>query len=68
MFIRLRWFSLGVMTTMGATAFLFTRVRRLRERVTAQSVARAAALTMAGGIESVGRRLGGARGAASAEG
>ena len=68
MFTRLRWFLYGVVATTGVTAYLLSRVRRMRERMTPGAVARAGALAFADGLEVVGRRLGEPRGADLAEG
>ena len=57
MFMRVRWFLFGVVATMGATAYLFARVRRMRERMSPQSVAKVAAVASADVMEFVGRRL-----------
>jgi len=57
MFTRARWFLFGVVATMGASAFLFTRVRRMRERMTPETVARATTIAIADGMAFAGRRL-----------
>lgn len=57
MFTRLRWFIYGFVASLGATAYVVTRLRRLRERLTAQSVARVSALSLADAMALAGRRL-----------
>lgn len=57
MFTRLRWFIYGFVASLGATAYVVTRVRRMRERLTAQSVARVSALSLADAMALAGRRL-----------
>jgi hypothetical protein len=56
-FTRLRWFIYGFVASLGATAYVVTRVRRMRERLTAQSVARVSALSLADAMALAGRRL-----------
>lgn len=57
MFTRLRWFVYGFVASLGATAYVVTRLRRMRERLTAQSVARVSALSLADAMALAGRRL-----------
>ncbi|RPI23161.1 MAG: hypothetical protein EHM57_04360 [Actinobacteria bacterium] len=57
MFTRARWFLFGVAATVGATTYLFTRARRMRERMTPVAAARAAAVTLADGMAFAGRWL-----------
>ena len=57
MFTRLRWFIYGFVASLGATAYVVIRVRRMRERLTAQSVARVSALSLADAMALAGRRL-----------
>ena len=57
MFMRLRWFLLGVMATVGATAYVVSRARRLRERLSAETVVRVGALTVADLMEAAGHRI-----------
>ena len=57
MFTRLRWFSYGAIVSLGATAYVVTRLRRMRERLTAESVARVSALGVADLMALAGRRL-----------
>jgi len=56
-FTRLRWFIYGFVASLGATAYVVTRLRRMRERLTAQSVARVSALSLADAMALAGRRL-----------
>lgn len=57
MFTRIRWFVYGVVAGLGATAYVVTRLRRMRERLTAQSVAKVSALSLADVMALAGRRL-----------
>jgi len=56
-FTRLRWFIYGFVASLGATAYVVTRLRRMRERLTARSVARVSALSLADAMALAGRRL-----------
>lgn len=57
MLVRLRWFLLGVVATVGATAYVVTRARRLRERLSPETVVRVGALTVADLMEAAGHRI-----------
>lgn len=57
MFMRARWFVLGSAATLGATVFVVSRARTLREQLTPKGVARASASLAADAIEAVGVRL-----------
>ncbi len=57
MFTRLKWFAAGSAATIGAGAYLGAKVKRARERITAENMARAGVVTVAGMINATGRRL-----------
>lgn len=38
--LRIRWFIVGVVTSLGAAAYLTNQVRKARERITARNLAR----------------------------
>ena len=57
MFTRLKWFLLGSATTIGVGAFLGAKVKRARERLTAENMARAGVVTVAGMMNATGRRM-----------
>jgi len=57
MFVRIRWFLIGVASTLGVGMWLVTVVKRARERLTPAAMGRAAAVTGAGLLEATGRRL-----------
>lgn len=40
MFLRIRWFVIGVVSSLGAIAYLAALVKRARERLTTQALAR----------------------------
>lgn len=57
MFTRLKWFLFGSAATIGAGAYLGAKVKRARERITAESMARAGVVTVAGMMNATGRRM-----------
>ena len=57
MFTRLKWFLFGSAATIGAGAYLGTKIRRARERLTAENMARAGVVTVAGMMNATGRRM-----------
>jgi hypothetical protein len=57
MLTRARWFMYGSAATLGATVFVASRARAMRERLDAHGIARVSAYAAADGLESVGRRL-----------
>ena len=52
MFIRVRWFLIGVLTSVGVFAYLAAQVRAARERLTPENIARTGANSLAGVLES----------------
>ena len=57
MFLRFRWFSLGVLSAIGGGAYLLSKLRRLRARLSPDSLRRAAAHAIADGLDSAGRKI-----------
>jgi hypothetical protein len=57
MLLRIRWFLMGAAAAVSGGAYLAARVRRARQRFTARSAGRAAALATADLLEGAGRRL-----------
>jgi hypothetical protein len=57
MFTRLKWFLLGSAATIGFGAYLGTKVKRARERLTTENLARAGVVTVAGMMNVTGRRM-----------
>ena len=57
MFTRLKWFLFGSAATIGAAAYLGTKVKRARERLTTENMARAGVATVAGMMNATGRRM-----------
>ncbi len=40
MFLRIRWFAVGVLSSLGAIAFLAAQAKKARERLTAKALMR----------------------------
>ena len=57
MLTRIKWFLLGSAATIGAGAYLGTKVKRARERLTTENMARAGVVTVAGMMNATGRRM-----------
>ena len=53
MFVRVRWFMLGVVASLGAVAYMANQLRRVRERLTVANVGREAGRALAGALDSV---------------
>lgn len=66
MFVRIRWFLLGVVAAAVAGGYLAARVTAMRERLDRRTLARAALLSLADLLEVAGNRL--ARGEEATEG
>jgi hypothetical protein len=47
MLLRVRWFTIGVLSSMGVLAYLVTQVKRARERLDARALARSGGRTVA---------------------
>jgi hypothetical protein len=57
MLTRLRWFVYGALASLGASAYVAVRVKRMRERLTMENMTRAGALTVADAMEASGQVL-----------
>ena len=57
MITRLKWFLFGSAATIAAGAYLATKVKHARERLTAENMARAGVATVAGMMNATGRRM-----------
>lgn len=57
MFTRLKWFAAGSAATIGAGVYLGAKVKRARERMTPETMARAGVSTAAGIMGAAGRRM-----------
>ncbi|MCL1692911.1 MAG: hypothetical protein M3096_04435 [Actinomycetia bacterium] len=57
MFTRLKWFAAGSAATLGAGVYLGAKVKQARERMTAETMARAGVSTAAGIMGAAGRRM-----------
>jgi hypothetical protein len=52
MLLRIRWFFMGVLTSIGVVAYLVAQVKAARERLTTENLARTGARTLAGALDS----------------
>ena len=57
MFVRMRWFTIGVVASLGVVAYAVNQLRRARERLSAENIARQAGRALAGTLESAARRV-----------
>ncbi len=57
MLVRIRWFFLGALSMVGAGAYLATRLRRMRERLTGRNMARASVRSLADVLEAAGEAV-----------
>ena len=57
MFTRVKWFLVGSAATIGVGAYLGAKVKRARERLTTEAIARAGVTTVAGMMNATGRRM-----------
>ncbi len=57
MFLRLRWFTLGVLASLGLVAYVANQVRRMRERLTPENLGRGAARGVAGRLDALAQRI-----------
>lgn len=57
MFLRMRWFTLGVIASLGAVAYVANQLRLMRERLTPQNLGREAARTAAAVLEVAAHRI-----------
>jgi hypothetical protein len=57
MFVRMRWFTLGIVVSLTVTAYVAGRLRRARERLTARNVSRELARVGAATLEAAAARL-----------
>jgi hypothetical protein len=64
MLLRIRWFLVGVFSSLGIAAYLTNRIRRARERFSARNLARAGMRGAADVLDSTARRIDPARRAA----
>ena len=55
MLLRIRWFTLGVLSAIGGGAYVFAKLRRMRGRLTPDNLRRAAGHAVADGLGFAGR-------------
>ncbi|HEX9854783.1 MAG TPA: hypothetical protein VGC47_05675 [Acidimicrobiia bacterium] len=57
MLLRIRWFTLGVLVTIGLGAYLVAQVRRARERLSPSAIGRAGAERIATALDRAADRI-----------
>ena len=57
MFVRMRWFTLGVVASLGVVAYAANQLRRVRERLTAENMVRQAGRGVAAALDTAASRL-----------
>lgn len=57
MLLRMRWFTLGVIASLGAVAYVANQLRLMRERLTPQNLTREAGRTAAAVLEVAAHRI-----------
>jgi|GEM_PF-2114948 len=57
MFLRIRWFGIGVISSLGLVVYLAAQVKRARERLSARSLARSGGRTVAGWLDRAADRV-----------
>ncbi len=55
MFVRLRWFVLGVLSTLGGGAYVLAKLRRMRARLSPRNLAKASTLAAADALSLAGK-------------
>ncbi len=53
MFVRMRWFTIGVLASVGMMAYVANQLRRARERFTPRAVARQTGHAVADALDAV---------------
>jgi hypothetical protein len=57
MLVRVRWFVLGALSSMGAMAFVAAQVKKARERLTPANLARGGARSLASLLDAAADRV-----------
>lgn len=57
MLVRIRWFLVGAVSSLGVIAYLASQIRRAREKLTPRNVARAGMQTVADALDTAARRI-----------
>lgn len=57
MFVRLRWFFLGALSALGGSAYVLSKLVRMRARLSPANLKRAGALALADALGAVGRAV-----------
>ena len=57
MFVRMRWFAIGVLTSVGAMSYLAAQVKRAREKITTRAMLRSSGRTAASLLDKAADRI-----------
>lgn len=57
MLLRIRWFAIGVVSSLGAVTYLAAQVKKARQRLSPQNVAKVGASGLAGLLDTVADRI-----------
>ncbi|HSF85046.1 MAG TPA: hypothetical protein VLG28_05195 [Acidimicrobiia bacterium] len=57
MFVRIRWFAVGALSSLGLMAYLAAQVKRARERLSAQALARSGGRSVASLLDRAADRI-----------
>lgn len=57
MLLRIRWFVLGVLSTVGGGAYLLAKLRRVRARLSAANLRKVSAHSLADVLDAAGRAI-----------
>jgi hypothetical protein len=57
MLLRIRWFVLGIASSLGVAAYLAAQVKRARERLSAKAIARSGGRTVASLLDRAAARV-----------
>ncbi len=57
MFMRIRWFALGVLSAVGGSAYVFVKLRQLRARLTPANLRRVGGHAVADALGAAARRI-----------
>jgi hypothetical protein len=57
MFVRIRWFVLGALSSFGMVAYVANHLRRVRTSITPANLAKGAAIVLADALDATARRV-----------
>ncbi|MDJ0663687.1 MAG: hypothetical protein QNJ75_03950 [Acidimicrobiia bacterium] len=57
MLLRIRWFIMGAVASVGAVSYIYNQLRKARERLTARNIANAGARGVGRALEAAGAAI-----------